>query len=254
MCVVALCRVPVVASGQGVPGDSSETHTSISTPEAAVAACNRILDIQSLTSSQILATARPQVFVDTTTPFVHALLNGRPSWFVSYGQVCLQVDLNGNREADTCTKLVTASLDSATGQLLQVDLYGVPDSVVGFPMPTAESAEWQIGGCMERFYGLPAVSPKISFIDALRKAGVYVEDSKHTRVHYLIASMQLSQKADTFPAWFVYMRGTQLLETMPQPPGTYQHASILVNALTGKNFGIVNRPLPIPLPKRDGDR
>jgi hypothetical protein len=107
---------------------------------------------------------------------------------------------------------------------------------------------------MERFYGLPAVSPKISFIDALRKAGVYVEDSKHTRVHYLIASMQLSQKADTFPAWFVYMRGTQLLETMPQPPGTYQHASILVNALTGKNFGIVNRPLPIPLPKRDGDR
>jgi len=233
------------------------SSASINSASQAIDACNEAIGLQSLTREKIAADkiiAQPRKFVDTTTPFVHSLLNGRPSWFVSYGQVCLLMDSLTKSETDTCTKLVTASLDSATGQLLQIDLYGVPDSVVGFQMPTAESAEWQIGGFTERFYGLPSGSPKISFVDALRMAGPWVEDSKHTRVHYLVASMQLTQKIDTFPAWFVYMRGTQLLETRPQPPGTFQHASILVNALTGKNFGIVNRPLPIPIPQRNGER
>ncbi len=255
--VFGLCCIPLVASGRSVSGDSLKPFTSISNPEEAIAACNEAISLQSLTREKIDSnniTAVPTKFVDTTTPFIHALLNRRPSWLVNYGEVKIQLDSPAQKEQGIFTKLLTVSLDSATGQLLQVDLYGVPDSVVGFPMPTAESAEWQIGGYTQRFYGLPSVSPKISFVEALRMAGPWVGDSKHTRVHYLVVSYQFPQGTDTFPAWFIFMRGTQLLETRPQPPGTFQHASILVNALTGKNFGIVNRPLPIPLPKRNGER
>jgi len=251
MCVVGLCCVPVVADGQGASGDSSGHLTSISTSEAAIATCNRILDIQDLTSSKTLAqgiTASPQVFVDTTTPFVHSLLNGRRSWLVNYGEVKIQMDSLLKGQDDTCTKLMTASIDSATGQLIQLNLYNVPDSVVGFDMPSIKVAEKQIKACGDCYFGLPEVLPEVSMPQALRMCGEYFAIAKQTTVQYLVVSKLIAPDVvDTFPAWVVYMRGTQLLgPTLPAPAAASRHARLIVNALTGRNFGIVNLPIPVP--------
>jgi hypothetical protein len=228
-------------------GATSSLHSaSIDSDSQAIATSNEAIGLQSLTRAKIATnkiTAKSLSFVDTTTPFVYSLFNGRPSWQVAYGQVNIQLDSIAHAE-DTCTKLVTASLDSSTGQLLEIDFYGVPDSVVGFQMPSPKRAEMQIAAGFERYYGLPSVPPKVSLAHALKMVGEYFQMAAHTRVHYLTVSKQVGNKVDTFPAWWIYMRGTQLLKVVPAPPGTYQHASILVNAITGKSFGISNRPFP----------
>ncbi|HKK20026.1 MAG TPA: hypothetical protein VJ983_01025 [candidate division Zixibacteria bacterium] len=255
MCVLGLSSIPAAAIGQGASGDSLSHSTSISTPEAAVAAADRLSGFDKLYANEKPAsssvTARSVMYRDSTTPFIHGDLDNKSAWKVSYSEFDL-AGAFGVEKSTESKKTAVVWIDSLSGQVLRMDInkVGTIDSTMVFRMPTPEEAEPQIGVTWHSYIGLPKTHPKVPLLDALKPFEREVFNSYNTVVQYLM----VKKGNDTFPAWVVYARGIHFYPPNGDSQAERAAASqgfLIVNAETGRCVRRDSGPAPyFPWPNK----
>jgi hypothetical protein len=206
---------------------------SITTDSAAVAAANEITGFGEYYAQRgaepPIASVTPEVYRDSTTPFLHDSLDGLASWKVVYsdiGEVLEGLDDSGKVKRGA-TKL-TLWLDSAQGRVLLchigVDGREWPETLIA---PSDLEPIRRAGGNV--FLGLPGVMPKLTLLDALAVWSTFSSGASGIVVRYVTLT---KQGVDAFPAWNLVFPGVHM------KPIDYENAiyavDVWVDAESGK--------------------
>jgi len=217
-----------------------------------VESANRWTGLNQLSGEKNQPTAISQTFVDTTTAFLHSQLTGRPAWLVTYPEFEFALDSVSIKKVGRPHWRADVWLDSATSELLLIELRPADTPSIGFRMPTVAEAEDQLGNAWEKYYGLPVDPPGISLLEALQRYSPWPLLAKQVLVQYLMYSRG---GGDPYPAWVVYLRGTPGF----RPPGVdkyvphqTQSARRVFNAVTGAATPETNLPVPVSLTSDSG--
>jgi hypothetical protein len=189
--------------------------------------------------------ANPALITDTSTPFIADQIDGRPVWVVKFKNVILSLEnVPAEIEADY-PKDFDIFLDSVTGLPLKV-ISGSKEEI--YRLPTRQEAEQLLSSTGERYSGIPANPPRISFHEALNRCEKYPVFAKEIIVNYVLYSQV--HYTELRPAWVIYLRGLPPLTDRNEIPLQYRtNMRFVIDAETG--HGLWRNNLPYPLPKKD---
>lgn len=202
---------------------------------------------------------------DTITPFLADSINGRTVWRIELTNIILDLAYSDAEEEAKYPKDITIDLDSATGRFFELRIRNhgeMPDSLYDYPADKAAREIKSVGG--ERYVGIPADMPKLTFLDVLNTNEYWGSPltSKFTTVRYVLSSKVLCSRytsemrdeiiaanpgkdyvdifaSDTVAAWAFHMHG------FPPINGPGQtHWRNVIDANTGEARVTVNLPGP----------
>lgn len=171
------------------------------------------------------------------SPYIHAILEAAPIWQVSIDADVLLWSFGVATERVLFARRFAVLLDARTGQLLKLVSRGDGEAELAAMPANAQSAERQfMDGGSEVWTGLPAESPRTSFVDALRhieEAGFGLADA-----HDFVGHCVLWSFMDRPPvaAWSIYTGGIQPIPAAYPgvPPEALNHLRHIVSAEDGR--------------------
>lgn len=176
-----------------------------------------------------------QEAVDTTTPFLHERINGRPAWFVEFKNILMNPQKYSFDRIRKYPKDFEVYLDAETGQLLRIfSPYIGQDKDRPFDVPRKE-AEKQIG--CEKYIGLLDSIPATSFYKAAN-ASRHEIAMLAKEIHAVCISHARGDKV-VKPTWMISLFGIPSmpldLDIRNNKTGEFnRHSRLLVNAMTGE--------------------
>jgi hypothetical protein len=224
-----------------------DTSGAVRTAEEAVERANAITGLDSLLSSrealETQVTAEAVTYEDSTTAFLSDSLDGRAAWRVVYPDIQLLPDSLAGTDWSKPDWRAEVWVDSVNGKLLQVYIRNLTADSVSYRMPTPEEAEEQLAVFRERYRGLPDVQPAVSMLSAIEREWGLASYAPEIHIQYLL---YVHGHADPVPAWVVYFRGVSPWPTaQPAAEAITRNQRIVVNALSGKAYGVTNLPHPV---------
>ena len=194
------------------------------------------------------------IYVDTTTPYIHEQLNGRPAWRVTWSQFEHVIDsVCGVGKRPTPAKICHVWMDSTTGKLLSANIGRVTiDDAQILPLDSITLLSLMQGQC-EKYLGLPEGAPKVSMLEALSQCKHHPSYSAITIVQYVTmthaildsipdstGAMKLQlMTSEPFAAWIVYMPGHGMAPKRASGP-MGKATRLVVDAMTGKSYGLTD--------------
>ena len=218
---------------------------ALETQESALSAADAWIGFGSSETSRANRNAQVEVFIDSITPFLHTVLDGKKAWKVTYTNLILGPDRLRDEAGERVQFTCEAWLDSTSGRFLRAEIFRSSRPDVGYRYPTPEEAERQLGSVRERYHGLPDTVPQVSMFEALELNAPRPYFAKETVVQYLMYSRQGSEPV---PAWVITRRGTNpfpLPGMSVYPEHISRNWRIVYNAITGRAFPETNTPFPI---------
>jgi len=206
---------------------------SITTDSAAVAAANEITGFGEYYAQRgaepPIASVTPEVYRDSTTPFLHDSLDGLASWKVVYSGIEKVLEgLLDSVKIERQPTTLTLWLDSAQGSLLScliLESAPRPTSALLAPSGVEEmkTSEYNVTS------GLPRDLPVITLLDALSTWKKFAAYGHYIIVTYVTMTYQ---SKESFAAWNLVFPGVHM------KPSNYQDAvyavDVWVDATTGR--------------------
>lgn len=166
-CISLLAINVISADSQEIFGSGSP----ISNPKEAVEValtCLGSVCIEAEDSSSMVSNCEVLTFVDSTTPFIGEVFNGRRVWQVPIFNAILLPGRAKEEFERSYPKDIYVSVDSATGKLIEIRvLHHGTDKSFAEVKPSRSSAEGQIKARGQKYKRLPDQLPTRSFIQAL---------------------------------------------------------------------------------------
>jgi hypothetical protein len=242
-CVIIMVGAPSVFS--------LDALGCIDSDSAAVETANRFTGIGQFyldrQMSKPTATAHVEVYVDSTTPNLHQQLNGRAAWKVSFPQFeTVLCSLSNVDASGVSAKRCDVWLDSATGQLLQVDIRPSDTTVKLRPPSEAELAQ-ELSFQGGSYLGLPDMLPQFGMHHALAYCGNYVARADQIIIRYVMVT---PYEGGPTPYWVVHMSGYGYpKEPSYKPHGTtwITNSLLIMSALSGDARGPITIRTPVPV-------
>jgi len=198
--------------------------------------------------------------VDTTTPFIHDLIDGRKVWKVPFYNIRISekkemgemekkslsmrgIDVYIDNERD-----FDVYINAESGQLFKIIASFSEYDPALAPEPPYEIAEEQMRSINEKYLALPDSLPNVSFFDCLKRCFDPPEQSKEIIGFYVIVK-DYDRDKEAFPAWIIINKGFPP-DQLSLPPGAkdwipVHHKNMrrnIFNAETGRFISADNGP------------
>jgi hypothetical protein len=147
-------------------------------------------------------------YVDTTTPYIHATVNGRRAWLITLENVVLKTVNTDSAFAYARPQRIEIVIDSLTGQLLTIRGQGkkmVKTSDV-LPVCSANDAERALEMGREKYVGFASEIPKFSLWEAINgKTPIIMAGAERSNIHLIL--YQRKQDEQPRVCWLIQLRG-----------------------------------------------
>jgi hypothetical protein len=229
--VVAACLVMLALA------QAAQYGNPIMAPAVAISQSS---DLTGLISSSVAdsssvtarSTAALVSYVDSVTPFLSSRLQGRAAWAIDYGRLPLPLPGTKSTSESLVVKSCTAWIDSLTGALLRVELWGIEDSARTFRLPSPREAKEYFRRTGGEVLGLPSTPPRFSLLEILAKCRHYPALADCIVAHYVQYS---DHKRDRAQVWSIYMiGGPSVPSTSSSPAGSVYLRRWVFDAVNGE--------------------
>jgi hypothetical protein len=222
---------------------------SIESDTAAIEAANMLTGIEQFYLDRGAKGPDPAVsrtvYADSTTPKLHAELNGRTVWKVTYeGFERIMNAVCDDCRPDIPSQVCDVWVDSLSGRLLRVNIHPAIGQDA-LREPTEEELAEDIGFEAGEFVGLPDVKPKIGMLSALGKCKRFPAYADQTVIQYVL----MHKAGVTTPSWIIQMRGAGYSKTPYGLPGNVPlitSSLLIMDAISGQAgpLATIKRPVP----------
>lgn len=188
-------------------------------------------------------------YIDTTTPYIHATVNGRRAWRVTLEDVVLRSVNTDSAFAYARPQRIEIVIDSLTGQLLTIRGKGkkmVRTSDV-LPLCNASDAERALEMSHEKYVGFAREIPKLSLWDVVKPSTSMVIAGAEEFDAHLIMYQGWRDKQPRM-AWLIQLRGLPPDDRHADvaPEELRRFLRFIIDADTGKQLMHCNHPQYTP--------
>ena len=233
----------------------------ITSDSVAVAAAERITGLGEFFTEKGYRLAVDEVvsttYIDTTTPYIHEQLNGRPAWRVTWSQFEHVIDsVCGVGKRPTPVKICHVWMDSTTGRFLRMVISPSDRVNCASNLPSAEDLQWEVRSRGNRYLGLPEVKPNMSLLESMATCHDYLPHSECTVIQYVVMTLPMFDTtgatsgeetvytSEPFPAWVIRMTGSGFSKVSAGEDMVSLSSRMVANALTGKVYEIATFKYP----------
>ncbi len=152
------------------------------------------------------------ILSDTGTDFSKSHIDGKVAWQITLPSMDIDVGVSESVRSEYGPKKYAISIDSATGDLLEITGVTLQTDREPPKRPPWNEAARQMVFSSEHFEGFPPVLPAITFADALTKMRGLPSIAYSISAIYVMYSQQ---DAEPRPAWVIYVDGLPNLKADP---------------------------------------
>jgi len=200
----------------------------------------------SLNAATAQQMATQVTLVDTTTPFLAPLLNGRAAWRINLGMIDFGLDSVGSRLRSRPRAWKAVVSEDSSGRVFfgitsELDVY----DTTTVRRPSRKHAEYMLGTvATERYIDIPTAQPRVSFQEALKK--VPGPEFRAAVIEAQYITWRRAGGNSIIPVWIITCYGYDNLMSHDGPPSLPKYMThfirTVVDATTGAMIFAANQP------------